>query len=66
MTDDDDRGQFLQLYGALGTIKLEVEREMILGRTPKRRSKTSSKGAESLQPVPEKGLKGRPLHVAST
>ena len=65
MTEDDDTGQFLELYGDLGTIKVQVEREMVLGTTPLRRSEKPS-SPRSLQPVPEKGLKGRPLHVAST
>jgi hypothetical protein len=59
----DDKDKFKELYGELGEIKLEISRENFAGLAGDQRSELFK---TALEPIPEKGLKGRPLHVAST
>lgn len=62
LTADDDTSKFRELYQDLGVITVKVHRKQRIGTT----DPAGISHEMSLQPVPEKGLKGRPLHVATT
>ncbi|ETN45997.1 uncharacterized protein HMPREF1541_00180 [Cyphellophora europaea CBS 101466] len=61
---EDDRSKFKEMFGNLGSIKVEMYREKLCGYTES--SGKARVSPRSSDPIPEKGLKGRPLDVATT